>query len=43
MHDVHRFDARKDFVAYGYFIKKVHNVLLYDAGQFYVKNKMAAE
>ena len=23
--------------------KKVHNILLYDAGQFNVKNKMAAE
>ena len=28
---------------YGYLTKKVHNVLLNDAGQFYVKNKMAAE
>ena len=27
----------------GIFFKKVHNILLYDAGQFYVKNKMAAE
>ena len=27
----------------GIYLKKVHNVLLYDAGQFYVKNKMAAE
>ena len=25
------------------FFKKVHNILLYDAGQFYVKNKIAAE
>ena len=33
----------KIFVAYGYSIKKVHNILLYDAEQFYVKNKMAAE
>jgi len=33
----------KIFVAHGYSIKKVHNILLYDAGQFYVKNKMAAE
>ena len=34
----------KMFLAYGYAIKKVHNILLYDAGQFYVKkNKMAAE
>ena len=24
-------------MAYGYAIKKVHNILLYDAGQFYVK------
>jgi len=30
-------------VAYGYLIKKVHNILLYDAGQFYVNNKMVAE
>ena len=27
----------------GIFLKKVHNILFYDAGQFYVKNKMAAE
>jgi len=27
----------------GYVIKKIHNILLYDAGQFYVINKMAAE
>ena len=27
----------------GILLKKVHNILLYDAGQFYVKNKMAAE
>ena len=33
----------KIFLPYGYFFKKVHNILLYDAGQFYVKNKMAAE
>ena len=26
-----------------YLINKVHNILLYDAGQFYVKNKMAAK
>ena len=26
-----------------YSIKKVHNILLYDAEQFYVKNKMATE
>ena len=24
-------------MAYGYLIKKVHSILLYDAGQFYVK------
>ena len=33
----------KMFLAYGYAIKKVHNILLYYAGQFYEKNKMAAE
>ena len=33
----------KIFLPYGYALKKVHNILLYDAGQFYVKNKMAAE
>ena len=33
----------KIFWPYGYEIKKVHNILLYDAGQFYVKSKMAAE
>ena len=33
----------KIFLPYGYAIKKVHNILLYDAGQFYVKYKMAAE
>ena len=27
----------------GIFFKKVHNILLYDAEQFYVNNKMAAE
>ena len=27
----------------GIFFKKVHNILLFDAGQFHVKNKMAAE
>ena len=37
MYNVHRFDARNIS------IKKVHNILLYEAGQFYVKNKMAAE
>ena len=44
MYDVHRFDARKILWRMGtYLIKKVNNILLYDAGQFYVKNKMAAE
>ena len=33
----------KNILPYGYAIKKVHNILLYDAGQFYVKSKMAAE
>jgi len=27
----------------GILLKKVHNILLYDPEQFYVKNKMAAE
>ena len=27
------------FLAYGYAIKKVHNILLYDAAQFYVKKQ----
>ena len=31
------------FFAYGYSIKKVHNILLYDAEEFYVKNKMGTE
>ena len=35
---VHRFDARKNFWRMGYAIKKVHNILLYEAGQFYIKN-----
>ena len=26
-----------------YAIKKIHNILFYDPGQFYVKDKMAAE
>ena len=26
-------------MAYGYLLKKVHNVLLYDAGQFYVQKQ----
>jgi len=33
----------KKILPYGYAIKKVHNIPLYDAGQFYVKKKMAAE
>jgi len=33
----------KIFLPYGYSIKKIHNILLYDAEQFYVNNKMAAE
>ena len=43
MYDVHRFDARKILWRMGIQLKKVHYILLYDAGQFYVKNKMAAE
>ena len=44
MYDIHRFDARNILWRMGtYSIKKVHNILLYDAGQFYVKNKMAAK
>ena len=44
MYDVHRFDARKILGGMGtYSIEKIHNILLYDAGQFYVNNKMAAE
>ena len=31
MYDVHRFE---DFAAYGYSIKKIHNILLYDAEEF---------
>ena len=27
------------FAAYGYSIKKIHNILLYDAEQFYVKKQ----
>ena len=30
---------QKKIFAYGYSIKKVHNILLYDAWQFYVKKK----
>jgi len=29
----------KIFLAYGYVIKKVHNILLYDSEQIYVKKK----
>ena len=44
MYDVHRFDARNILWRLGIQLKKIHNILLYDAGQFYVKeNKMAAE
>ena len=31
--------ALKIFFPYGYVINKVHNILLYDAGQFYVKTR----
>jgi len=31
---------RPIFLPYGYVIKKVHNMLLYDAGQFYVKSNL---
>jgi len=34
---------QKYFLHMGIQLKKVHNILLYDAGQFYVKTKMAAE
>ena len=43
MYDVHRFDARNILWGMGIQLKKVHIILLYDAEQFYVKNKMAAE
>ena len=36
-------DAKNIFAVWVFSNKKVHNILLYDAGQFYVKNKMAAE
>jgi len=36
-------DAKNVLLPYGYVINKVHYILLYDAGQFYVKNKMEAE
>ena len=35
-------DAKNIFAVLVFFFK-VHNILLYDAGQFYVNNKMAAE
>jgi len=43
MYDIHRFDARKILCHMGIQFKKIHNILLYDAEQFYVNNKMAAE
>ena len=39
MYDVHRFDARKILWRKGMQLKKIHNILLYDAGQFYVKRQ----
>ena len=37
-------DAKNIFAVLVFFLKKyLHNILLYDAGQFYVYNKMAAE
>ena len=32
-------DAKKYFCRMGILLKKVHNILLYDAGQFYVKKQ----
>ena len=43
MFDVNRFDARKILWRMGMQLKKIQNIILYDAGQFYVKDKMAAE
>ena len=43
MYDEHRFDARKILRRMGIQLKKVHNILLYDAEQFKLKNKMVAE
>jgi len=43
MYDVHRFDARKILWHMGIQFKKIHIILLYDAGQSYVKNKMVAK
>ena len=42
MYDVHRFDARKILWRMGMQLK-IQNILLFGAGQFYVKEKMAAE
>ena len=36
-------DAKNVLWRMGILLKKLHNILLYDAGQFYVNNKMAAE
>ena len=36
-------DAKNIFAVWVFSLKKVHNILLYDTGQFYIKNKMAAE
>ena len=37
-------DAKNIFAVWVFYFKKyLHNILLYDAGQFYVKNKMGAE
>ena len=36
-------DANNIFAIWVFSFKKVHNILLYDAEQFYVNNKMAAE
>ena len=36
-------DAKNIFAVLVFFLKKVHNILLYEAEQFYVNNKMAAE
>ena len=36
-------DAKNIFAVRVFYLKKVHNILLYDAEQFYLKNKMAAE
>ena len=36
-------DAKNIFAVWVFSLKKIQNILLYDAEQFYVKNKMAAE